>query len=356
MPEKIVTIKSPGTSAVAIGCLLFFALFWSALTLTFDGFIASSMVRQIQATRYPKVSGRVTQSSVKSHRGSKGRMVYSANLKFAYQVAGKTYQGHQYRYGTWANSDGNAARQTVAAYPVGRTVDVFYAPDDPSNAILKPGIEGADLFLITFMAPFNLIMLGIWFGAIQGIYRRYVPAIAGGAKITDDGYSTRIRFSQLPPLAIGLATMALLCFVGIFPIVILKGANPPLEMMYAVWALIASAGLIVTLLAWMKQARGDGDLVIDEVRQQITLPANWGRSEAVAIPTRDARAIQIDKIAKRGAKGSTYFCYAPILVCVGRSGSERREKLTEWQNQSNAEALAAWLRERLRIASPTPAA
>ena len=70
-------------------------------------------------------------------------------MKYDFEVDGRPYQGTQYRYGQWKSSD-DSAKTIVASLPVGKQVDVYYNPEDPGDAILKPGIEGGDLFLTLF--------------------------------------------------------------------------------------------------------------------------------------------------------------------------------------------------------------
>ena len=64
------------------------------------------------------------------------------NVKYRYTVAGKTYSGNRYRFGEIYSSDG-IGYQIVAEHPAGKRVTVYYNPDDPADALLRPGLEGA---------------------------------------------------------------------------------------------------------------------------------------------------------------------------------------------------------------------
>jgi len=342
------TTKSTGT--MSIGCAIFAGLFWSAITLTCDGLVGWAAARQTQATGFPTTSGRITQSSVESHRGGKGGTSYNAKIKYAYQVAGKNYVGDRYRFGQVSSSDGNA-RRIVDSLPVGRTVDVFYSPNDPSIAVLKTGLEGMDLFLAMLLMPFNLIMLGIWSYAALWLWRGGRPALAGGAKVIDDGYTTRVRLSEISPFMAGAVAVLLAAFLASFVVAFASGFHPSLGLMYAVWGAIAAVGLIAFVVTSMRAARGDSDLLIEDAGRRIVLPATFGRTEAIDIPARSMQSVEVERIETRGSKGRTNYRYAPLLVFSDRDGSPRREKLAEWSSEANANALAGWLRDRLQLRS-----
>jgi hypothetical protein len=343
--------KTPASAAKAMGCAIFFGLFWSAIVLLFDGVLGWGALRQIQANSFPTAPGRVTQSSITSQRGSKGRTTYLPTIKYSYRVDGKEYRGDRYRFGLWTGGYATA-RQIVDAFPVGRTINVFYSPSAPSNAVLKAGLEGNDLFLAMFTTPFNLIMLGIWFAGARILYRRAFPVPAGGAKVTDDGFTTRVRLSNTSPLLVGAVTLGVLSFLASFAVLIVSGTDPPLQTMNTAWITILILALLACIASWIKPNRTDKDLVIDEASRRVTLPATFGRLEPLSVPLDKALGIEVEQILTRGGKGQTYFRYAPIFIFSDHDGQQRREKLAEWNSQPNAAALAAWLRERLRLAPP----
>lgn len=340
-PRRIGTIQT----ANSVGCLIVVAIIWSAFTLGFDGVILWGAIRQIRAIGFPQTSGVVTKSVVESHRGSKGSVTYSPAIEYDYTVAGTKYHGRQYRFGQISSNGGNA-RHIVDAYPVGRTIDVFYSPADPSIAVLKTGIEGSDLFMGMFLMPFNLAMIGIWYAAAQGMGRGR-PSVAGGYKVIDDGYTTRVRLSYVTPLMCGLIAIGFSSFIGLFAIVFSLGFNPPVESMACAWGIILAIGVLAAVIWKLKLVRGDRDLVIDEMSQTVHLPQMFGRPEPLSILGKQIRAIEVEQNATRD-EGRTNYTYSPMLV-YEESGEQRRRKLCNISTQSYAESLAAWLRERLRL-------
>lgn len=337
------------TSTVAtVGCLLFFGLFWTVFVLGFDGVIFWNSLRQIRASGFPKTTGVVTKSSVESHRGSKGRITYSAAIEYSYSVAEKQYRGKQYRFGQTSSTGGNA-QEIVAAFPVGRKVAVFYSPDDPATAVLKPGLEGTDLFMAMFLMPFNFVMLGIWYCIGISFFGGRRPIVAGGAKIIDDGYTTRVRLSGATPLAVGLGVIGVGSFVCIFAIGFTEGFNPPLMAMCVQWVSLLGCGIFAAAIWAMKLARGDQDLIINETNQMMTLPRTCGRREPELIPMKKVRAIDVEQQVKPRAGAKANMAYTPTLVYDGADGATRRAAIKMSSRRIDAESLAEWLRERLRL-------
>ena len=117
-------------------------------------------IRAADSTSWPTVTGTVTHSEVTTHRStSKGRprTSYGARIEFDYTVEGTTYHGTRRTYRVVASSE-SAAKEAVAAHPVGRTVVVSVDPSDPGRAVLEPGWDwsnaipiGVGLFAMIFV-------------------------------------------------------------------------------------------------------------------------------------------------------------------------------------------------------------
>ncbi len=345
--------KSKGLSAIGgTGCLLFFVLVWSVGTLGFDCFIARSVFRQIQALGYAEATGSMTLSEVETVRSRRGR-TYRPNIQYKYSVEGKEYLGDRYRYGKWS-SGGDWAKQIVASRPVGSPVEVYYAPADPSDAVLMVGVEGMDLFVAMFMLPFNLIMLGLWIAGGGAFRYRFLPPPAGGARVSDDGRYLRLRLSPWRPFYWGLIAAGVLALFGAFVIGFGFRGSPPMPLMLVAWGMILGSGALAYLFQHRRLAGSHSDLVIDDFRRSIALPRTFGRHEDLVIPAEKIIAIEVEKAEKRGPKGSVSRLYSPTIIFSGNDGSKRREKIVQWSFEPRATGLAAWLRERLEIKPPTP--
>ena len=115
-------------------------------------------------------------ANVKSHSGSKGGTTYSAEVTYAYQVAGTNYTGDKVSIGQMSSSS-DYARGIVNRYPAGKKVSVYYSPDDATDAVLETGIHGGTWICFGVGTAFTLF--GILFLQICH-QRRRAGAIAGG--------------------------------------------------------------------------------------------------------------------------------------------------------------------------------
>ena len=276
---------------------------------------------------------------------------YSPNVQYKYAVAGKTYSGNRYRFGDLYAVEGKS-HQIVAEHPVGKPVLVYYNPDDPADALLQPGVDGGDLFLAMFLLPLNLVLFVIGSLLAGKVWRSSTKAPAGGAKMWDDGFQVRVRVSQMRPFVVAAVAAGLLAFGALFVALGFGASHPPMALMVAAWCVVLVGWLLVYIGCRWRQAQGGSDLVIDTTARQVTLPRSMGCKTEVTIQMCAITAIEVQKFERRGSRGATFYCYVPTFVFTDTSGATCQEKLVEWFDQACAEDLAAWLRERLRIAPP----
>jgi len=83
---------------------------------------------------WPSTTGAITQSE--SDFDADGGWHF--NVKFSYVVGGRTYTGTRVRYGR-IGTGRRSVERLERRYPVDRSVDVFYNPDDPSLSALERG-------------------------------------------------------------------------------------------------------------------------------------------------------------------------------------------------------------------------
>jgi len=118
---------------------------------------------------WPVANGTVTESFVEKHSTSDGTS-YSAEVRYAFTVDGVEHRGDRLAFSAW-NTGSAAARERIAAYPVGRAVEVAYDPDDPNNAVLEPGVSAGSWGLVAFGATF----LGVGC-VLEVVFRRRIAA------------------------------------------------------------------------------------------------------------------------------------------------------------------------------------
>lgn len=309
------------------GILIFFGLFWSAMTLMFDGFTIGPAVRQVLAQRFVTTQGTVLSSEVTHHDNDDGT-THGVRIKYSYTVAGREYTGDRFRYDKSSSSDSAWARRAVKEHPVGSTTTVYYNPNAPENAVLRPGLAGSDLFMAMFMTPFNAVMVGFWWFGWSQLRRRWRKPVAGGVKIWTVLRRTHIRLNQVPPLVTVLATIAFLAFVCIFVVAFgFGGFHPSLRVMQVMWITISIGGVIVGLWHWKDLRAGKYDLIHDELNGTLQLPRTCGRKTTQTVPVAAVQNVAVETVEKRDSDGDATYTYVPTLQLNAPPGQV--EKLVE---------------------------
>ncbi len=325
--------------------LVFIALFWCGLTGAFDFFVGRTIVRQMRATHFPTTTGRILDSGL-SH-GSKGTT--GVAIRFSYEVEGRRYESARYRFDDTKSSDSAWAQAAVRSNPKGAERTVYYNPADPSEAILSPGIEGSELFMLMFLTPFNAIGLLLLGAPLMMLRNRWWPTELPGHKVVRARMRTSVALPKLAPL-----TAAILTFVGgafgmTFVVAFLGGGfHPHLRTVTIAWAVVAGAAVCVYIWRRVRLASGADDLVIDPGAGMVSLPLIFGRKQRELLARGDVEGVEVAEKRTRGSKGRDRITHR---VALRLRGEGRVETLVEYSRAEDADRFAAWLRKELD--SPT---
>jgi hypothetical protein len=104
---------------------------------------------------WPATEGKITASKIEEVRGNRGT-AYHARIRFSYAIQGKAFSANTPKYGYY--HDYGNVRILTKKYPKGSKAQVFYDPENPSNAVLEPGYSHA----ITVELIVIVALLGIW--------------------------------------------------------------------------------------------------------------------------------------------------------------------------------------------------
>jgi len=90
------------------------------------------------------VRGTIVSSTVKSEIDRAGDLptlpLYSASIRYQYEVDGKQHEGRRVAFGpTAASSRKSLAQAETVAHPLGEVVEVRFCPSQPSLSVLTPG-------------------------------------------------------------------------------------------------------------------------------------------------------------------------------------------------------------------------
>jgi hypothetical protein len=114
---------------------------------------------QVNAARdWPAVSGKVTYATIETSYSSRGGRAYYPRIAYEYKVNGQPYQSSKISFGTPVGlGNYNAVLQKVAGYPIESTVQVYYNPDNPAEAVLEKTAPSSKIFL--FVAVLIVVIL-----------------------------------------------------------------------------------------------------------------------------------------------------------------------------------------------------
>lgn len=331
--------------------MIFFTLLWSGLVLLLDGWVAWSTVKQYGSGQYPSVTGKITHSELITHRSSKGGISYSAEISYFYTVGTQPLAGNRLRFNSMSFGSSEASA-IVNAHPVGAAVTVYYNPAQPVEALLQPGIEGADFMLLLFLTPFNVAMLGFWIYTGGWLRERSLHPAAAGVKVLTEGMVTRVRLPRWSASFCGLGMTGASAFFSLFIIGFSTHMHPSIPLVMTTIAIVYGAGLAAYLWQWNKITSGIDDLVIDNASRTVQLPLTFDRKETMTVCVQDIESVWVEQIVHRTSKGGISYTYAPTL-CLPRS-QRSSQKLAEWSDQTKADDFAQWLAKQLGVPLQEP--
>jgi hypothetical protein len=221
-------VRLPPTSNIGQRLTLaLFLLVCAGATLALDGWLAVTDWRQLRALQFPTARGTVLSSRVIEERHEETGVRHDVRVEYEYTVAGERHIGHRFRYGSLNLGEG-PARAIVQSLPPGAAVDVYYEPRQPAVALLRPGLDGADLFLALALLPLNLVTAGLARGLVQSF------------RVRETNPCERLKRRQEgldPWSAAGLAAL-FASLAAVFAVAFSLGVNPPLWVMCVVWSMV----------------------------------------------------------------------------------------------------------------------
>lgn len=147
---------------------------------------------------WPTTEGTIIESELDRKRDKKST-TYTASVVFRYQVAGEKFEGDEIWFGQYSSSNRSEMQKLVNEYPVGQDVKVYYSPDDPSTAVLKPGaftssymVYGIGMVFLVIGCLLALIPL-IKFVLVTTIFATSSADSFAGGGTRDEGFSTSTR-------------------------------------------------------------------------------------------------------------------------------------------------------------------
>lgn len=128
--------------------------------------------KAMAARNWPTTMGRVLSAEVETRRSHSSEGGYSTayypNVLYEYQVDGRPYRSNQF-YVAMPVGLGNYAKvhQQVINYPVGSMVEVYYNPEDPSQAALVPSAPSSKVLI--WVVILIVVILAVTLAFTMGI-------------------------------------------------------------------------------------------------------------------------------------------------------------------------------------------
>ncbi|MCE7737417.1 MAG: DUF3592 domain-containing protein [Candidatus Heimdallarchaeota archaeon] len=112
--------------------------------------IFRNAIEGIRSARWPSIQGVITVSHLDRSGGS-----VNHNFLYHYVIVGTLYSSSRKNIGGWGLSGVND-RDKIKQFPPRSLIDVYYDPDKPQKAVVKPGLQISNFLSIIFL-PFAII-------------------------------------------------------------------------------------------------------------------------------------------------------------------------------------------------------
>ena len=148
------------SGSLAIVVLLFLGVVFASIGAVTGLVFGKPMLDQAKATeQWPQTSGEVLESELVESRGDDG-FLYRAHVVYRYALDGAEFESDRIWSGLdYSTSDRSEMQEIVRTHPVGKTVTVYYSPDDPAESVLMPGAN---------LSSYVLFSVGLVFLAVGG--------------------------------------------------------------------------------------------------------------------------------------------------------------------------------------------
>ena len=123
--------------------------------------------QQRASESWPTASATIVDSGIakvkKERRGSNGRKRmsdtdYVVEVRYAYEVGGRPYEGDRIRFGTKDYDNRSLATKALKQYPKGKKVQAYYDPEKPTRSVL---IREVNQRLVQIIAPLIFLSIGL---------------------------------------------------------------------------------------------------------------------------------------------------------------------------------------------------
>jgi len=321
---------------------------WSSVVFLADVSLAIGAARQLHTRTYATTSAEVIPGPPTNLR-YRNTILRGPTLAYSYVVGGETFQGHRVR----ALPTSPRAESAAAGAHVGERVAVFYAPENPRDAVLRPGLDAGDVFLVLFLLPFNAVALALLRAARRAARRSSPRDTTGGLRVVEVGWSTRVLPEIYGPAATAILWGGIVSFLLAVAGDYFFGFDPPARIAAADVAGVLAVAAIAYLDAAARRRVGAGELVIDGNARTIRFPLDQRGAFTEPIPWSAIEAVKVETKMVAWSTGTSGYYWVSAI----RSERPRlRVRSTIWTDKDAAERFRGWLEAHIGLGGPPPAA
>ena len=89
-----------------------------------------------ESSDWPETEGVILESRI-NERNNDGTILYAPFVMYSYTVSRKTYNSYRISYMSGECDDIKIIQNLIADYPIGKSVTVYYKPENPEVSILE---------------------------------------------------------------------------------------------------------------------------------------------------------------------------------------------------------------------------
>lgn len=328
------------------GVMLFFGLFWCAVTGAVGVGILWGALRALPSYKYPSTDGVVLDSREIGSRHTP-QLNRKLDLSFRYRVNGREYVGTRAAFGDDIAHDSNSAEARRNWQP-GARVRVYYNPANPADSALRRGLSPMALAMMLFLTPFVCIGGAILGGAMYGLGWRFLPGKrVAGRRVHTLGNLIYIHATGFEPWQMFLAGVGLSSFLATFVVLIPDRLRESEWAALSAWGVVLCTGMLSGFRTWRGNAGGRRCLGIQPAIGMLLLPALDGGREPRTIECRRVQALEIEEIAETDSEGSATHSYTVHLHVKPAQGEPGKIPAVKGYSIDEARQVALWLQTML---------
>ena len=315
---------------------VFFLVGWIGVIWTGHSLI------DLHGRTYVSCPGKVIDKGFVHSSGGKGGTTYGARIVYAYTVDGREYEGDRRDADEIQTSDRSYARDILAAYSVGQTVDVWYDEREPNVSLLTLPSWHSGLFLFGLMMLFagaGTALLAMLVGHLVRQHRGRPAPVTACALPLKRILPREVRYGMVFACVWNV-------FISTFVLIMISAGHAP-WMALVIIGLFAVFGVWVTyktVRGWIKCSFGVHarvEVTAALLRPHAEVQANWSLSKPLDYASVGVFVLQFERGIKEDSRGNR-------RIKSSASAADHSQKVAQLKGRHSGGSFAFVLPEAIR--------